>query len=195
MYFVQHPVDAIVRRGSVATFYCLADGSPKPELLWQKGDTYYTRGESLGKIQVLDDGTLEIGNVQLRDEGVYTCIARNNMSQALMGDAHLTIMYPPIIVNMSKNTTATRDTRLTLQCEVQGYPIPTVTWITEDNVKTKYAEMMTLDGTHYLNIARVQNSHQGQFICEAKNKLGTARKELFLNIKGRNIVAKRINMN
>ena len=184
LYFVQHPVDAIVRRGSVATFYCFADGSPKPELLWRKGDKYFKPGQSLGKIQALDDGTLEIGNTQLEDEGVYTCVVKNNMSQPLMSDAILTVMYPPIIVNMSKNTTATKDTRLTLQCEVKGYPVPTVTWITEDNVKIKYTEMMTQGEIHYLNIARAQFSHAGKLICEAKNKLGTARKELFLNIQG-----------
>jgi hypothetical protein len=185
LYFVQHPVDVVVRRGSVATFYCFADGSPKPALSWLKGDTYLTPGQNFGKIQVLEDGTLEIGNVQIQDDGVYTCIAKNNMSQPLMSNARLTVMYPPVIVNMSSNTTVTKDTQLTLQCEVKGYPMPTVTWITKDNINSKYTEMMTRDGMHYLNIAKVQDSHEGKFICEAKNKLGTARKELVLNVQGK----------
>ena len=185
LYFIQHPVDVTVRRGAVATFYCFADGSPKPKLSWRKGDVYLTPGQRFGRIQVLEDGTLEIGNVQVQDEGVYTCIATNNMNHSRMSNTSLTVMYPPVIVNMSTDTIATKDTRLTLQCEVKGNPVPAVTWVIKDDVQSKYTKIMTQDGIHYLNIARVQNSHEGKFICEAKNKLGTARKELFLNVQGR----------
>ena len=185
MYFVQHPVDVTVRRGSVATFYCFAHGSPKPVLSWLVGDVYLSPGQSLGRIQVLEDGTLEIGNVQIGDEDVYTCVATNNMSQPLTSDAKLTVMYPPVIVNLSSDTTVTKETRLILQCEVKGNPTPTVTWITKDNIQTKYTEIMTRDGVHYLNITKVYDSHEGKFICEAKNELGTARKEVFLNVEGK----------
>jgi hemicentin len=143
-------------------------------------------GQRFGRIQVLEDGTLEIGNVQIQDEGVYTCIATNNMNQSRMSNTSLSVMYPPIIVNMSSDTTATKNTKITLQCEVKGKPMPTVTWIAEDDIQIKHTEIMTKDGMHYLNITRVRNTHEGKFTCEAKNKLGSARKELFLNVKGKN---------
>ena len=175
----------ITRRGSVATFYCFADGSPKPELFWRRGDVYLKPGQSFGKIQVLQDGTLEVIYVQIIDDGVYTCIATNNMSQPLISEASLTVTYPPVIVNISSNVTATRHGRLTLQCEVKGSPMPTVKWITSDSIENRYSEMMTQDGMHYLSIDHVQNSHEGRFICEARNKYGTARKDLFVNVEGK----------
>lgn len=186
LYFVQHPVDVTVRRGSAATFYCFADGSPKPSLSWLlKGQVHLKPEQSLGRIQVLEDGTLEIANVRIQDDGLYSCVARNNMSQRLTSSASLKVMYPPVIINMSRNTTVSKDTELTLQCVVKGYPSPTVTWVTRGEIGAKHYETMTEGGKYTLNIARVRDHHEGKFTCEAKNKLGKAKKELFLNVEGK----------
>lgn len=180
--FVQKPVDVTVHLGSVATFYCFAEGSPEATISWQKGNLLLSAGETSGRIRVLHDGTLEVMDVQRMDRGRYTCIVQNNMDEQLMSDARLFVMYPPIIIKTSRNKTVDKNTRVTLQCEVDGYPVPTVSWFTEDDVDEDDIEMTTQDKKHLLTIVKVKDVHDGKFICEAENKLGVARESLFLNV-------------
>lgn len=61
--------------GSQAVFSCSGDGDPTPTVSWRR-----LRGAWLGRagrVRVLEDGTLEIRSVQLRDRGAYICMVSN----------------------------------------------------------------------------------------------------------------------
>lgn len=142
-------------------------------------------GQNFGKIQVLEDGTLEIGNVQLQDEGLYTCVARNSMHESRESHASLTVMYPPSILNISSNISVVIDAPLSVECKVKGYPEPTITWIVKSDIDRGFVQTVTQDGVHRLYIPKVSDHHQGKVVCEAKNKLGIAKKELFLDVQSK----------
>ena len=182
--FFQKPVNVTTRLGSVATFYCFAEGSPQPTILWQKGNIILSAGETSGRMRVLEDATLEIFDVQKMDKGTYTCIVENKMNrQQMMSDATLHVLYAPTIASTSNNETAYENNRIILRCKVDGFPAPTVTWFTDDDVRSNIDFAVSKNGNeHLLTITNVKDVHEGQYICEAKNKLGVARKELFLNV-------------
>jgi len=61
--------------GATLTMSCGAIGEPKPSILWDK-----TKGllPPNGRSKILDNGSLVIINVQIEDQGEYTCTASNN---------------------------------------------------------------------------------------------------------------------
>ena len=52
---------------------CAVVGNPKPTIKWIVHTTSRQR-----RYTVLNDGTLEVPNADLEDEGNYTCIANNS---------------------------------------------------------------------------------------------------------------------
>ena len=64
---------ATIVKGATLNIKCAAVGSPKPTIKWIVGATGRQK-----RYTVLNDGTLEVPNVDLEDEGNYTCIANNS---------------------------------------------------------------------------------------------------------------------
>ena len=72
------------------------------------------------------------------------------------------ILDPPNITLQNKNYVR-REKSVSLDCQVDGYPIPTITW-TPCNAQENVCDQSTL------NISKVQND--GVYTCTAKNRLG-----------------------
>ena len=72
------------------------------------------------------------------------------------------ILDPPNIILQDKNYVR-REKRVSLDCKVDGYPIPTITW-TPCNAQENVCDQ------RMLNISKVQND--GVYTCTAKNGLG-----------------------
>ena len=72
------------------------------------------------------------------------------------------ILDPPNITLQNKNYVR-REKSVSLDCKVDGYPIPTITW-TPCNAQEHVCDQSTL------NISKVQND--GVYTCTAKNRLG-----------------------
>ena len=65
-----------VTQNQVATFYCSADGNPKPSVSWSK-----TSGTVLMDKEV-QSNKLQIKSAGLNDSGSYVCTATNVLGQA-----------------------------------------------------------------------------------------------------------------
>ena len=72
------------------------------------------------------------------------------------------ILDPPNIILQDKNYVR-REKSVSLDCKVDGYPIPTITW-TPCNAQENVCDQ------RMLNISKVQND--GVYTCTAKNRLG-----------------------
>ena len=64
---------ATVVKGANLNIKCAVVGNPKPTIKWTVATTGRQR-----RYTVLNDGTLEVPNADLEDEGNYTCIANNS---------------------------------------------------------------------------------------------------------------------
>lgn len=68
--------------GQPARLSCLAEGAPRPSVVWITPHRRHITVKSSGRVEVRPDGTLEIKATELHDSGVYLCIASNPAGNA-----------------------------------------------------------------------------------------------------------------
>lgn len=95
---VEHPSDLIVSKGEPATLNCKAEGRPTPTIEWYKGgervDT--DKDDPRSHRMLLPSGSLFFlrivhGRKSRPDEGVYVCVARNYLGEAVSHNASLEV--------------------------------------------------------------------------------------------------------
>ena len=69
------PASLTVTQNQTATFYCSADGNPKPSVSWSK-----ISGTGLVNTEG-QDNKLQIRNANYNDSGSYVCTATNVLEQ------------------------------------------------------------------------------------------------------------------
>lgn len=95
---VEDPSDLIVSKGEPATLNCKAEGRPLPTIEWYKdGERVETdRDDPRSHRMLLPSGSLFFlrivhGRRSKPDEGVYTCVARNYLGEAISRNASLDV--------------------------------------------------------------------------------------------------------
>ncbi|GAA6111177.1 roundabout homolog 3 isoform X3 [Tachysurus ichikawai] len=95
---VEHPSDLIVSKGEPATLNCKAEGRPTPMVEWYKdGERVETdREDPRSHRMLLPTGSLFFlrivhGRRSKPDEGVYVCVARNYLGEAVSRNASLEV--------------------------------------------------------------------------------------------------------
>lgn len=95
---VEHPSDLIVSKGEPATLNCKAEGRPTPIVEWYKdGEHVETdRDDPRSHRMLLPSGSLFFlrivhGRRSKPDEGVYVCVARNYLGEAVSRNASLEV--------------------------------------------------------------------------------------------------------
>ena len=96
--FEEEPKDVTVKAGKPATLKCSATGQPRPVISWQKdgGDNFPAARER--RMQVYpDDDRFYILNTRVADEGVYSCMAKNDAGTVIT-NATVTVLETPDFV-------------------------------------------------------------------------------------------------
>ncbi|CAL8346827.1 unnamed protein product [Arctogadus glacialis] len=95
---VENPSDLVVSKGEPATLNCKAEGRPGPLIEWYKdGERVETdRDDPRSHRMLLPSGSLFFlrivhGRRSKPDEGVYTCVARNHLGEAISRNASLEV--------------------------------------------------------------------------------------------------------
>lgn len=126
-----------------------------------------------------DDFSLQIDNVQLADEGVYSCqVLPNKMSvkielQLLTPPRDVHIMHGNKIIH-DKIEVHQRDRKFILLCSAGGHPTPLITWahkgrhLDEENSR----QIGIVLRKEFLDIHEVKLQHAGDYECMAQNGIG-----------------------
>lgn len=95
---VEHPSDLIVSKGEPATLNCKAEGRPIPTIEWYKGGERVEtdKDDPRSHRMLLPSGSLFFlrivhGRKSRPDEGVYVCVARNYLGEAVSHNASLEV--------------------------------------------------------------------------------------------------------
>ncbi|KFO28580.1 Hemicentin-1 [Fukomys damarensis] len=177
-------VQLIVTEGNLITLVCESSGIPPPNLIWKKKGSPVL-ADSVGRVRMLSGGRqLQISVAKKADAGLYTCVA-SNVAGTTKKDYNLQVYIRPIITNSGSHPTeivATRGKTVSLECEVQGMPKPTVTWMKDGRPLTKGRGAELLDDGHILQLKNILVSDTGRYVCVAMNVAGMSDKKYDLNV-------------
>ncbi|XP_062870679.1 roundabout homolog 3 [Trichomycterus rosablanca] len=177
---VEHPSDLIVSKGEPATLNCKAEGRPSPMVEWYKdGERVETdREDPRSHRMLLPTGSLFFlrivhGRRSKPDEGVYVCVARNYMGEAVSRNASLevAILRDDFRQTPSDVVVAAGEPAVMECIPPRGHPEPTISW-KRNNVKVNDKdERITIRGGK-LMISNTRKSDAGMYVCVGTNMVG-----------------------
>uniref|UniRef100_A0A8C6W1G7 Hemicentin 2 n=1 Tax=Nannospalax galili TaxID=1026970 RepID=A0A8C6W1G7_NANGA len=145
---------------------------PKPPLVEGWCGPGNLRGEPAGTVRDPGlDGSWPCSR-DLRDEGIYTCVATNLAGESNR-DVALKVLVPPNIEPGPVNKAVLENASVTLECLASGVPPPDVSWFKgRQPISTQIGTSVSADG-RVLRIERAQLSHAGSYRCVAANVAGS----------------------
>ncbi|ELV11507.1 Hemicentin-1 [Tupaia chinensis] len=169
-----------VIEGNLISLLCESSGIPPPNLIWKKKGSPVLV-DSAGRVRILSGGRqLQISIAEKSDAGLYTCVA-SNVAGTAKKDYNLHVYIRPTITNNGSHSTeiiVTRGKSISLECEVQGVPHPTVTWMKDGRPLTKGRGVEVLDEGRTLQLRNVHVSDTGRYVCVAVNVAGDKKYDL-----------------
>uniref|UniRef100_A0A8C2MET6 Hemicentin-1 n=1 Tax=Cricetulus griseus TaxID=10029 RepID=A0A8C2MET6_CRIGR len=170
--------------GNLITLLCESSGIPPPNLTWKKKDSLVL-ADSAGRVRILSGGRrLQISVAEKADAGLYTCMA-SNVAGIAKKDYNLQVYIRPSIANSgshSPESIVIRGKSISLECEAQGIPQPTVTWMKDGRPLTKGKGVEILDEGRILQLKNVHVSDTGRYVCVAVNVAGMTDKRFDLSV-------------
>uniref|UniRef100_UPI00398EE55D hemicentin-1-like n=1 Tax=Pristiophorus japonicus TaxID=55135 RepID=UPI00398EE55D len=173
-----------VIEGNSVSLFCECSGNPSPTLEWQKNGITLS-AENDGRIIVLSGRQmLQISGTQLSDTGNYTCVG-TNLAGTNKKDYSVEIYVTPKIKNGGGRPTEislTRGAGVTLECDAQGVPRPTLTWMKDGRPVASRRGIQVEDEGRTLKVQRAQEHHTGRYICLAVNAAGQSDRKFDLSV-------------
>uniref|UniRef100_A0A674NX41 Roundabout, axon guidance receptor, homolog 3 (Drosophila) n=1 Tax=Takifugu rubripes TaxID=31033 RepID=A0A674NX41_TAKRU len=177
---IEHPSDLIVSKGEPATLNCKAEGRPTPMVEWYKdGERVETdREDPRSHRMLLPSGSLFFlrivhGRRSKPDEGVYVCVARNYLGEAVSRNASLevAILRDDFRQTPSDVVVAAGEPAVMECIPPRGHPEPTISW-KRNNVRVNDRdERITIRGGK-LMISNTKKSDAGMYVCVGTNMVG-----------------------
>ncbi|XP_025160955.1 titin homolog isoform X2 [Harpegnathos saltator] len=180
--FCTRLTNRIVGVGMRTRLTCTVLGNPEPRVHWTKDGEKLDTSSSRCKTRY-ENGMayLELHDVLPEDTGLYMCVAEN-IHGTTISESTLKVYYdykptysPPTFVRSIKDIYRYSDHKLVLECRVQGYPAPTVSWLKDGEILQgpRYRQAYLDNDVYHLEIAGPGNSDNGRYTCRAVNELRT----------------------
>ncbi|XP_068733670.1 neural cell adhesion molecule 1-like isoform X1 [Montipora capricornis] len=148
----------VVQVKDTVIFSCSADSLPPPQLELR------FKNKTLGLFQ---NGNFSLQHVNISDEGVYECIARNVLGTGAIARLNLKVQVSPTITFISHDTTVNETDDVTLFCNASGKPDPTVTW----SFPESHPKRMAVTNETIL-LRRASKDVAGRYRCTSANGVG-----------------------
>ncbi|XP_043471452.1 Down syndrome cell adhesion molecule-like protein Dscam2 isoform X5 [Leptopilina heterotoma] len=133
------------------------------------------------------DLALKIHSASPSHNGNYTCVASNDAANTSRTE-RLEVHVPPRWVMEPQDVHAPEGmSRLMLHCHADGFPPPTVTWRRgagkgpgnyHDILNHEHTQDLRMHSNGSLVFGRVQEGHEGYYLCEAVNGIGAGLSKL-----------------
>ncbi|KAG5677507.1 hypothetical protein PVAND_007263 [Polypedilum vanderplanki] len=195
---LQDPNDVEVVFGANAVFKCSAEGDPIPEIKWMLNSNEINANND-ARIHISTDGeTLEIDRIDMKDQGVYTCMAKNTIGESISREARMIVRTPsphtneaesrPQFVQVPAGHIYSDDQSdfIVMHCVAQGNPKPTIAWSFNNHPLLETEHIHIYDnGT--LVIHQPNEEDEGSYKCEATNYLGSVSTVANYKINGKQV--------
>ncbi|XP_069842937.1 hemicentin-2 [Dendropsophus ebraccatus] len=170
------PAEYTTREGRAITLSCNAKGHPQPVVTWMKGDEILSAENR--NYQISEDGSLSITLPSGGDSGHYTCTATNRVGATSRMSQLIVHTKPRINVNGSHDLStpipvvAALGAEITLQCDVQGVPLPTASWRKDSLPLPIVSARHHLLPSWALKLSELRVMDSGYYTCLASNIAG-----------------------
>ncbi|KAJ8374120.1 hypothetical protein SKAU_G00047000 [Synaphobranchus kaupii] len=167
---------------------CKPRAAPKAKITWSKGTELLSNSP---RMRIWDDGSLEIFNATLTDEGRYTCFAENDKGKANSSGV-LTITEATKITVAPSDTEVTVGETTQMPCAASHDPSLDITFIWSvdshiidfDREEENYERVMAYDSSGELRIRNTQLKHAGRYTCTAQTIVDNVTAYADLIVKG-----------
>ncbi|XP_068104559.1 hemicentin-2 [Hyperolius riggenbachi] len=150
---------------------CDVSGSPPPAVSWWKDG--FQLSVNVAKLQ--------IDEISIDDEGVYTCVAANSAGEGRR-DVVLNVLVPPNIEPTDVNHTVVENLPASLECLASGSPLPVVSWYKGGQLLSGMPGITFLNEGKILQIERVGVADAGEYVCVASNTAGSTELRFSLEV-------------
>ncbi|KAF3693572.1 Matrix-remodeling-associated protein 5 [Channa argus] len=171
---------------------CVATGLPDPEVSWGLPDgtliNNALQSDDSGlrnrRYVIFDNGTLLLQQMGKKDEGDYTCYAKNKLGK---DEKKLSVKVgpnAPHIRSKSQSYVAKLGQSAKMTCQATGEPTPRIMWISPRNDVISMSSdkfQIVEDGT--LVVKKVTLTDEGKYTCVARNSAGDDIKYMRLDVE------------
>uniref|UniRef100_A0A672KEH8 Fibroblast growth factor receptor-like 1 n=1 Tax=Sinocyclocheilus grahami TaxID=75366 RepID=A0A672KEH8_SINGR len=131
---------------------CVASGLPDPEVSWS-----------------LPDGTM----INNKDEGNYTCYAKNTLGEDAMKVSVQVMPNSPQITSKEKRVIARPvGSSVRLKCTASGNPRPDIVWLKDSRPLTPEEVGEGRKKKWTLSLKNLTPEHSGKYTCHVSNRAG-----------------------
>lgn len=179
--------------GSDTKIICKASGRPAPKVLfrkWSNSDTFsdgvqpddrrITLEQTVDEIKGETFGILNIYNLNRSDDGLYECIAKNEVDTAIL-NGHITVEFRPAFDKIKNYPPVWiwGDKVGNLSCIAESIPNATIKWrLGGIEIKNNSNPAFRIEGSGPISNLIVnphnEKRYLGKYECLASNKLGDA---------------------
>lgn len=178
--------DIIAREGDTVTLTCNVSGIPAPTVHWYRRPLDH--GISKAKERVGMNGEyLIIHNISRYCDGIYECVAFNDVPPAVNKDIKVEVEFPPEIELQNRRIGQSPGRETILECQITAFPNNYNVWrFKGQDLKTTKKHRIEIynDGNHRMTLSlRVMDitfADYGNYTCVAQNKLGTDEEVMLL---------------
>ncbi|KAJ0174157.1 hypothetical protein K1T71_010303 [Dendrolimus kikuchii] len=188
------PLTNLLREGMRAAISCqILEGDLPVAFRWEKNgqpvtSSPYAPSGIITRRMDEYSASLVIEQITSLHSGNYTCIA-SNIAGSERFTIPLTVNVPPRWRLEPSDVAVAAGQDVTLQCQADGYPKPTITWKKAvGNTPGEYKDFMFEGSSRVLDngslvFERLAKDSEGHYLCEARNDIGAGLSKLiFLKV-------------
>ncbi|XP_069487747.1 vascular endothelial growth factor receptor 2 isoform X2 [Ambystoma mexicanum] len=202
------PSSRVIEGGHLA-LRCIADRSTFESLTWVKLIPSYSQGHLRGqplqtvcknphahlKVNATATHTnggnvtseLVFGNVSLRHNGDYICIAVNRKTQkrhCLVKHLSVLAQQLPTMKKLLQDQVANISETIEVTCRPDGTPTPLIKWLKNNMTLVEGSGIILKNGNQTLTIQRIRKEDAGVYTCEACNDVGCTKTQATFSVEG-----------
>ncbi|XP_023371819.1 neural cell adhesion molecule 1 isoform X4 [Otolemur garnettii] len=187
LMFKNAPTPQEFREGEDAVIVCDVVSSLPPTIIWKhKGRDVILKKDV--RFIVLSNNYLQIRSIKKTDEGTYRCegriLARGEIN---FKDIQVIVNVPPTVQARQNivNATANLGQSVTLVCDAEGFPEPTMSWTKDgDQIEAEEDDEKYIfsDDSSELTIRKVDKNDEAEYVCIAENKAGEQDASIHLKV-------------
>ncbi|XP_060516307.1 contactin [Cylas formicarius] len=169
------------------TIKCNPEAAPRPRFVWRKDGIEIGSG---GHRRIYENGNLFIGPVSRDDDGIYTCIASNELGVAESQGRLIVLRGPRIVESPLQSVVTVVGHNVDLQCYAVTDEILDIAYIwTHNHMRIRDTDIKNSNGRlridgGYLRIPNITFADSGEYECVIQSAVGVIASKSHVTVQG-----------